>query len=74
MEVIAAWKGLQMETFDLTGAFLDAETYKPMYVQVPRCDLPHNKATLIRKVLYCTCSSGEVYSKEIKGWLTDYGF
>jgi hypothetical protein len=63
-----------MKKFDLTGAFLIADMHKPIYVQIPGYDLPKDKAILLKKVLYGTKNAGVLYSKEIKKWLTEYGF
>jgi hypothetical protein len=74
LAAIAAQEGLTMKKFDLTGAFLIADMDKPIYVQIPGYDLPKDKAILLKKALYGTKNAGALYSKEIKKWLTEYGF
>ena len=74
LAAIAAQEGLTLKKFDLTGAYLNADMDREVYVQIPGYSIPKGKALLLKKALYGGKSSGALYSKEIRTWLENYGF
>ena len=74
LAAIAAQEGMTMKKFDLTGAYLVADMDKTVHVEIPGYTLSPRRALRLKKALYGGRSSGALYAKTIKKWLTDYGF